>query len=260
MTTTPAQNGAASVGSPSFSLVLFDLDDTIFAHAEAVGLGVTAHRSALGGAFADADETTELDRWHALEEEHYHRYLAGEIDFFEQRRARVRGFVAPYGVELDDAAADRWYSDYYLEYERAWALHDDALPCLETLKRAIPGVRFGVVTNGELEYQSLKVTAVGLDGLFEHLIASGELDFAKPDARIFEHACSIFEVEPASAAYVGDRLHTDAIGATSAGLTGVWLDRQGTATAEDLSAATASGVLVIRSLIELPPLLAGHTM
>ncbi|TFB80858.1 HAD family hydrolase [Terrimesophilobacter mesophilus] len=255
----PAQKGATPAAAPSFSLVLFDLDDTLFAHTEAVGLGVKAHRSALGGAFADADETAELARWHALEEEHYHRYLAGDIDFLEQRRARVRGFVAPYGIELDDVAADGWYGDYYLEYERAWALYDDTLPCLDALNEALPGVRFGVVTNGELDYQSLKVTAVGLDRLFEHLIASGELDFAKPDARIFEHACSVFGVEPGSAAYVGDRLHTDAIGAANAGLTGVWLDRAGTASAEDLAAATASGVAVIRTLTELPQLLSGRT-
>jgi putative hydrolase of the HAD superfamily len=258
MMPTTARNDAASGGSPSFSVVLFDLDDTLFAHTEAVGLGVAAHRARLGGPISEADDVAELARWHALEEKHYHRYLGGELDFLGQRRARVREFVAPYGIELSDAAADRWYADYFLEYEGAWALHDDAVPCLEALRHAIPGVRFGLVTNGELEYQAPKVAAVGLDKYFEHMIASGELDYAKPDARIFEHACSVFGVAPASTAYVGDRLHTDAIGAADAGLTGVWLDRHGSATAEDLAAAAASGVAVIRSLAELPPLLAGR--
>lgn len=255
MTPLPARNGAPSGTSPSFSVVLFDLDDTLFAHREAVGLGVAVHRATLGGPISEADDARELARWHALEEKHYHRYLGGELDFLGQRRARVRDFVAPYGIELSDAAADRWYGDYYLEYEGAWALHDDAIPCLEALLRAIPGVRFGLVTNGELEYQALKVAAVGLAGYIEHTIASGELDFAKPDARIFEHACSVFGVEPSSAAYVGDRLYTDAIGAANAGLTGVWLDRRGTATDEDLAAAAASGVAVVPTLTDLPSLL-----
>ncbi len=256
MTTIPARNGAASAGSPSFSIVLFDLDDTLFAHVEAVGLAVRAHRAALGGAVVEADETAELARWHALEEEHYHRYLSGELDFLGQRRARARDFVAPYGIELDDEAAESWYSDYSLEYERAWIAHDDALPCLDALRRAIPGMRFGVVTNGELEPQSRKVAAIGLDGHIDHMIASGELSYAKPDARIFEHACSVLGVDPASAAYVGDRLYTDALAAASAGLTGVWLDRPGAATSEELAEATASGVAVIRTLAELPALLA----
>lgn len=257
MTTTSARNGAASTGSPSFSVVLFDLDDTLFAHVQAVGRAVSAHRAALGGAIAEADEVAELVRWHALEEEHYHRYLAGELDFLGQRRARARDFVAPYGIELDDATAESWYSDYAIEYERAWTVHDDAVPCLVALRHAIPGVRCGVVTNGELEQQSRKVSVVGLDGYIDRVIASGELAYAKPDARIFDHACSVFGVGPASAAYVGDRLRTDAIAAANAGLTGVWLDRRGAATEEDLAMAAASGVDVIRTLAELAPLLAG---
>jgi 2-isopropylmalate synthase len=107
MSTTPVRNDTASTGSPSFSVVLFDLDDTLFAHVEAVARAVKAHRAALGGAIAAADETAELARWRALEEEHYHRYLGGELDFLGQRRARARDFVAPYGIELDDEAASR---------------------------------------------------------------------------------------------------------------------------------------------------------
>ncbi len=238
------------------SLVLFDLDDTLLAHSEAVGLGITAHRVGLGGAFADADDDAEITRWHELEELHYHRYLAGELDFLGHRRARVRDFVAPHGVELNDAGADAGYGNYYLEYEKAWALHCDALPCLDELRREIPAVRFGIITNGELEFQAPKIAAVGLDRYIEHTIASGGLDFAKPDAGIFQYACDQFNVSHAAAAYIGDRLYTDAIGAADAGLTGVWLDRAGTATADDLAAAAASGVHVIRTLADLPPLLA----
>jgi putative hydrolase of the HAD superfamily len=51
---------------------------------------------------------------------------------------------------------------------------------------------------------------------------------------------------------VGDRLHTDAIGAAQAGLVGVWLDRNGRATADEREQAAAAGVRVIRSLAEVP--------
>lgn len=160
---------------------------------------------------------------------------------------------------MSPAAAENWYNEYSIEYQNAWALHDDALPCLDGLRRAIPSVRFGVITNGELKYQSPKVDAVGLRPYVEHLICSGELGIAKPDARIFQHACELFRLEPSAAVYIGDRLHTDAIGAAHAGLAGVWLDRNGSATAEDLAAAAASGVSVIRSLGALPALLVSPT-
>lgn len=239
-------------GAPP-SLVLFDIDDTLFAHREAVDHGITAHRVTLDDSTFVADDATEITRWHELEEQHYHRYLDGEIDFLGQRRARARDFVAAYGLDLGEEASQRWYDGYFQEYERAWALHSDAVPCLEELRLSIPGVRFGLITNGELEHQAQKVDAVGLRPYIEHLIASGELGVAKPDARIFHHACSRFDVAPSSAVYVGDRLHTDAIGAATAGLTGVWLDRNGSATDEDVAAAAASDVIVIHSLSELTP-------
>jgi putative hydrolase of the HAD superfamily len=78
----------------------------------------------------------------------------------------------------------------------------------------------------------------------------------KPDPAIFVHACEVFGVAPADAAYIGDRLRTDAIGAANAGLTGVWLNRTGTVpSAQDAADARAAGVLEIAALAELPALL-----
>ncbi len=84
---------------------------------------------------------------------------------------------------------------------------------------------------------------------------SAEFGAAKPDPSIFLHACALFGVPPSAAAYVGDRLNTDAIGAARAGLTGIWLDRDGTATPAQLSEADDDGIRVIHSLDELAPLL-----
>lgn len=240
----------------SVSVVMFDLDDTVFDHRGAVAAGVLEHRRALGAPLADADDLAELARWEALEEEHYPRWLSGELDFREQRRVRVREFVAPYGIDLsDDADADAWFDGYLRQYQRAWAIHEDAVPCFDELEQRIHGVRFGVITNGELESQTAKLIAIALDVRLDHVIASGEVGVAKPDQRIFEIACERFGVAPGDAAYIGDRLHTDAIGAAAAGLTGVWLARHG-ASDEDRAEGAAAGVHVIATLVELPAILA----
>ena len=238
------------------TVVLFDLDDTLFAHRLAVATGVTAHRRAAGGALASADDAAEIQRWNELEELHYHRYLAGEIDFLDQRRHRSRAFVEPFGLDLaTDSAADEWFGAYLLEYERAWQLHDDVLPCLDAIEAADPTVRWGIVTNAELAFQTAKLTAIGLIDRMEHIVASGEVGATKPDARIFEHAVSLFGVPATDAVYVGDRLHTDAIGAASAGLRGVWLNRAGEISAAEAADVAAAGVSVISTLAELPALL-----
>lgn len=238
-------------------VVLFDLDDTLFAHRAAVEAGILRYAETLGPPYgtAEADEVVTL--WHDLEEEHYHSYLAGDLDFEGQRQARARDFAARHGVELDDAQASAWFADYFEHYVAAWSLHDDALPALDALEAALPGVRFGLITNGDLAFQGRKVEAVGLDARMERLIASGEVGVAKPDAAIFHAARDAFGVRPNQAAYVGDRLRTDAIGSARAGLAGVWLNRRNAVPSpeDELDAATA-GVRTITSLAELAPLLA----
>ena len=232
-------------------VVLFDLDDTLFAHRTAVDRGILAHLARLD--IVPDDPVAAASLWHELEERHYHRYLAGELDFEGQRRARALDFAATHGVELADIEAGAWFDAYFEHYRAAWVLHDDALDCLAAIA---PPARIGIITNGDPAFQQRKLDQVGLSPFMEQVIASGALGYAKPDPRIFRHACDLFGVDPADAVYVGDRLGTDAIGAASAGLLGVWLDRGGAATVEQLQQARDAGVPVIRTLDELPAIVA----
>jgi putative hydrolase of the HAD superfamily len=248
-------------------VVLFDLDDTLFAHRAAVTAGILLHLDRVGGAFATGDRVAATALWDALEEEHYHSYLAGSLNFAGQRRARAQDFASSFDVALTDAEADVWFDEYFESYRASWQLHDDALPCFEALSELIPGVRFGLITNGDPVFQGEKIRRVGLDNRFEHVVTSGALGFAKPDRRIFEHACALFDAPVDAVVYVGDRLRTDALGAAAAGLTGVWLDRAAAsaapvpqpgsapaAAAPDPDAVEAAllGVLRIGSLAALP--------
>ncbi|TFD81995.1 HAD family hydrolase [Cryobacterium fucosi] len=239
------------------SVVLFDLDDTLFAHRGAVADGILRHLAALGGPFDGVDQAGAVVLWRELEERHYHSYLAGRLDFPGQRRERARDFAAAHGVPLTDREAADWFLAYFEHYRASWRLHGDVLPCLAELGAAIPGIRFGLITNGERAHQQPKLERTGLDGRLERVITSAAFGVAKPDRRIFEHACGVFGVAPADAAYVGDRIRTDAIGAAAAGLTAVWLDRRD-ATVDPADAADAArlGVLRITGLAQLPVLLA----
>ncbi|MBP2457647.1 putative hydrolase of the HAD superfamily [Clavibacter michiganensis] len=217
-------------------LVLLDLDDTLVDHRGAVADGITAHLAARG--LLDASDAAERDRavalWVALEEEHYHRYLAGELDYTGQRRARARGFLAAWGsgdaadlaaaLADDDAETDAWFGGYLAGYEASWRVLPGAHAALDEIARRHPGVRLGVVTNGERSQQEPKIAAAGLTDRLSPVICSGDLDFAKPDPRIFLLACKEAGVEPAEAVMVGDRLRTDALGGADAGLGGIWFD------------------------------------
>lgn len=261
--TEPAEDATGGAADPAAefgpAVVLFDLDDTLFAHRHAVDRGIVNHLRSLGGPFASADASATVTLWHALEEQHYHSYLAGTLDFQGQRRARARDFAAAHGVHLGEAEAAAWYEAYFAHYETGWKLHDDALPCLDALEAAHRGVRFGLITNAGLASQLEKVRFTGLTDRLEHVIASEAAGFAKPDPRIFRSACDAFGVSPADAVYVGDRLRTDAIGAAAAGLVGVWLDRLSAPVhPADAAEADRLGVIRITGLSALPDALAAR--
>lgn len=237
-------------------VVLFDLDDTLFAHRAAVDGAIEQTRARLG-LTGDADGAAEALRWTELEERHYHRYLAGELDYVGQRRARARDFLQPYGIELTDAEAEAWFEDYLAGYRGRFVLHDDALPCLDLLQRRVPHIRFGIITNGDEAFQTAKLAALGIADRIEHLITSGAFGVVKPDPRIFLHACDRFGVAPSCAVVVGDRLGTDAIGAARAGLAGVWLNRTAAVPADaERTEAQRLGVRTATTLIEATDLLA----
>jgi putative hydrolase of the HAD superfamily len=200
------------------SVVLFDLDDTLFAHRRAVEDEVIAHLRTIGLVDGALDHTETAARWSELEELHYTRYLRGDLDYLGQRRARARDFLAPFGVTLEnDEAAEEWFENYLHEYRAAWQLHEDALPAL----KALSNYRLGIITNGVTHFQQPKLDALGISRFFEHVVTSGDFGAVKPDPSIFRYACSVFDVAPSGAAYVGDRLRTDALGAAAAGLCGV---------------------------------------
>lgn len=264
--------------------MLFDLDDTLMAHTAAVEAAIdrARARSADAGpwhaaAFAAADPDAVRQRWHELEDLHYHRYLAGELDYLGQRVARARDLYAGHGVTLDEKAALAWFDDYLLGYREAWALFDDVLPALDAIEQASPGIRFGIITNGDLAFQTNKLHRIGLwnrldltpvraDGSIDdparrgRVIASGEIKVTKPDARIFTEASASLDLPLEACAYVGDRVRTDAVGAHDAGMLGIWLDRGAARnTATDAAEGTAelpAHVPRLTTLLELPALLA----
>ncbi|MBG6239484.1 putative hydrolase of the HAD superfamily [Mycetocola sp. CAN_C7] len=240
-------------------LALFDLDDTLLDHRGAVSRGILDHVDGLPE-LRVADREASVALWHELEDRHYHRYLSGEVSFAVQRRRRAQDFAAAHGLTLADIEADAWFDSYFESYRDSWQLFDDALPCLDRLAAA--GWRLGIITNGEQDYQRVKLERTGLLDRFEHVVASGAVGVAKPDPRIFAHACELFDVAPGDAFYVGDRLLTDAVGAVSAGLEGVWLNRfgddvvvgavgHGASDADPIALARDAGVRTIATLAEL---------
>jgi putative hydrolase of the HAD superfamily len=213
-------------------MIFFDLDGTLLDHDAAERRGAQAFAAVFG-----LEESGFLARWREVSGRHIDRFLAGEIDFAEQRRLRVREVL---GRELTNDEADDVSKVYLDAYESGWRLYPDVLPCLIRLE----GARLGVITNGNREQQLKKLEVMSIRGRFALIVTSDDAGAAKPDSDIFRVACGRAGVPPETSTYIGDRLNTDARAATRAGLRGIWLDRAA-------NNPDVDNVEVIHSLIEL---------
>jgi putative hydrolase of the HAD superfamily len=205
-----------------WAAVLFDLDDTLVDQQGAARSAVVGWARERG---LDDPEDRLVERWTALSDRHYRRYQDRELTYLEQRRVRIREFLPE--VPLDsDVEADATFADYLTRYEAAWEAFPDAVPALRRARRT--GATVAVLTNGDHDHQSLKLSRTGLADEVDHLVASSTLAASKPHASAFLDACAVVGSPPDRTLMVGDSLELDVRGALAAGLEAVWLDRYGT--------------------------------
>lgn len=119
------------------------------------------------------------------------------------------GHVSP-GV-IDDA-----YTLFYATRNEVELYADvaEALPAIARRHRIV------ALTNGNAD-----LDAIGLTRHFHGSVFAREVGCAKPDGRIFAHACALLGADAGSVWHVGDDVDLDVIGAHQAGLRTVWLNR-----------------------------------
>jgi len=99
------------------------------------------------------------------------------------------------------------------------------LPGMIELVRELRRARvpLGILSNSEGQLQRL-VDELGWSGDFEVVVDSGRVGVDKPDARIFQLACTALAVEASQLLHVGDSWEADVEGALNSGSHAVWFD------------------------------------
>jgi SAM-dependent methyltransferase len=139
----------------TLDVVLFDLDDTLL-NAE------TAWRAGVERVLLRCPQAHQQDAMSAWEDafnEHFPRYLSGELTFEQCRTARIRTWARLTGVSVPSGTELQWFGDYLAGYSAHWKAFEDVAACLA----ALDGLRLGVLTNGEGQQQRAKVAALGLN-------------------------------------------------------------------------------------------------
>ena len=71
--------------------------------------------------------------------------------------------------------------------------------------------------------QWAKLRACGASDLANAVVVSGDLEFEKPDPRIFELALTKIDGNPGTTLFVGDNPDADIVGASGVGMQTAWI-------------------------------------
>ena len=199
--------------------VSFDVDGTLWDFD-------TVMRRALGEVLQELERldpeaaaTLDVERVIGIRDR-AHEELRGVVtDLNEVRTESFRQVLRDAG-RPDDALASRLSEIYFEHRDAGRRLFGDVLPTLESLHAKYA---LGIISNGNSYPQDF--------GL-EHLISFGVYSqdhggIEKPDPRIFQIALESAGCSARDIVHVGDSLENDVVGAKSAGIRSVWLNRDG---------------------------------
>jgi putative hydrolase of the HAD superfamily len=85
------------------------------------------------------------------------------------------------------------------------------------------GMRLGIVTNGEVQFQAPKITQLSIGRYLSTVVISEATQVHKPDPRIFAHALAQIGCRAADTWFVGDDPVNDVLGAMVVGMRAIWL-------------------------------------
>jgi len=191
-----------------FDAVLFDWDDTL--------CGAEPHR------FAFAQEVARHFGVEMTLAEIYRAFIRAGDSFAFPGPAFLEKVAVELGIDPDQRAS---FIHAYRQREtyRRFALFDDVLDMIDDL--GARKLRVGVISNNDGVVSSIKLLDV--EHRFEIIVGPSTYNVAKPHPEIFRRACDDMGVAPHRTVYVGDSYDNDVVGARSAGMTPVLVDRFG---------------------------------
>ncbi|MEM1586488.1 MAG: HAD family hydrolase [Candidatus Bathyarchaeia archaeon] len=114
---------------------------------------------------------------------------------------------------------------YMEEFARHIHMDADAIPILRKLRGS--GYKTGIVSNFSIPEGARKLIAVhGLEGFFDTIVISGEINRRKPSPEIFIQALNNLKVNAPKAVFIGDTPKIDIEGAKRVGMKTILIRRK----------------------------------
>ena len=214
--------------------VVFDLDDTLYPEVDYVHSGFRCIANHLAEGEWTAEGVFEL-LWSA---------------FSQGPKDRVFNTVLGQLGRDDNSEAIAELVTLYREHRPQLQLAPETIEILDQLKQ---DYRLGLLSDGFLPAQKLKVEALGLQKWFDKIIFTEQLgrEFWKPATKAFEIMSDALGCPPESCVYVADNVSKDFVGPNKLGWQSVQLINNSQVHSDLESAPGGEPGFVIRKLSEL---------
>ncbi len=189
--------------------VLFDLDGTLLDRASSLEPFLAEQRKRFAHRLGAADVETWRSRFLALDQGgHVHKSIV------------YPALLAEFGGDADAAA------DLLEDYRQRCCEHACGFPGMARTLAALRGrgLKLGIVSNGETDFQMRNIKALGLEGMVDAILISEAEGLRKPDAAIFFRAAERVGARPEECLFVGDNPEADILGAHGAGMKTAWFN------------------------------------
>ncbi|MEB9681346.1 HAD family hydrolase [Bacillus thuringiensis serovar pingluonsis] len=213
-------------------MIFFDIDGTLLDYDTAEKNGISHFFQKYNDIFS-GNELEAMNLWHKLSEKYFNKFLSKELSFQEQQGMRMYHLFKAYGINLSPLESQHRFKQYIELYKSNWTAFEDVHYTLQTLQQG--GHSLGIISNGDYEQQVEKLTALNILQSFKYIFTSSELGISKPDPEIFHRTVLQLNLEMKDCYYIGDRLETDAISSTTAGMHGIWLNRNSSQLKHDVT-------------------------
>ncbi|PSQ17548.1 haloacid dehalogenase type II [Halobacteriales archaeon QS_8_69_26] len=178
---------------------------------------VGAAEAALADLVADPASVSDLWRSRSLAYTFVANYVDGYRPFYEINRAALEYALAAHGADLTETEREGVLSVYY-----DLDVYDDVRDGMERLREA--GYDCWVVSNGNPEMLESMVEIADIGDLVEGTVSADEVRTFKPAAELYRHAAARTGTPIDRIAHVAAGWF-DVLGATSAGMQSVWVNR-----------------------------------
>jgi len=207
--------------NPKYTHLFFDLDNTLwdFDHNAKLAMYDTVEEMNLLEQLEDFDEFYNF--YENVNKQLWDAYRKKEIFKNELITKRFSDTLSEFKIKNIDPIA---MNDCYLEHmAKQTTLVEGTIELLTTLKQR--NFCLMIITNGFREVQLNKLKNSGLAQFFDHVFISEDLNFPKPDIRVFQHAIRSSNAKKEKSIMIGDNWETDIIGARNFGIDQIFFSK-----------------------------------